>query len=187
MITIVSGLPRSGTSLMMQMLAAAGLPILTDGIRQPDQDNPKGYFEWEKVAHLCSRPEIMNEAEGKAVKVISRLLHCLPQGHEYKVIFMRRAFAQVVMSQQLMLMHRHGKIDSLHESMEMNLEKHIWNVIEWSAKHPELNFWFVNYRELVTTPDLEVRCLRLFLGLPINKQESMAACVDPSLYHQRVK
>ena len=77
MITIVSGLPRSGTSMMMQMLAAGGMPILTDDKRQPDEDNPRGYFEWEPVTRLCKEPELIDQAEGKAVKVVSRLVRCL--------------------------------------------------------------------------------------------------------------
>src|SRR6202162_4319783 len=87
MITIVSGLPRSGTSLMMQMLAAGGVSILTDGERQADTDNPRGYYEWERIKLLRQEPGCIDEAEGKAVKVISQLLFALPGGREYKVIF----------------------------------------------------------------------------------------------------
>ena len=99
MITIVSGLPRSGTSLMMQMLAAGGVPILSDGERVADADNPRGYCEWEKVKLLPKTPDLIAEAEGKAVKVISQLLFSLPLSHEYKVIFLRRPLEEVVASQ----------------------------------------------------------------------------------------
>ena len=68
MIAIVSGLPRSGTSLMMQMLAAGGMPVLSDGERQADTDNPKGYFEWERIKRLPKDPACIVEAEGKVVK-----------------------------------------------------------------------------------------------------------------------
>src|SRR3954467_14439576 len=87
-ITIVSGLPRSGTSLMMQMLAAGGLAPLSDGERKADTDNPRGYLEWERIKQLPKEPSLIAEAEGKVVKVISQLLLALPDGHEYRVIFM---------------------------------------------------------------------------------------------------
>jgi hypothetical protein len=98
MITIVSGLPRSGTSLMMQMLAAGGMPILSDGERQADADNPRGYLEWERIKQLPKDPACIAEAEGKCVKVISLLLLSLPEGHEYRVIFMQRPLAEVLAS-----------------------------------------------------------------------------------------
>ena len=96
MITIVSGLPRSGTSLMMQMLAAGGLPILSDGERKADTDNPRGYLEWERIKQLPKEPALIAEAEGKVVKVISQLLLSLPDGHEYRVVFMQRPLPEVL-------------------------------------------------------------------------------------------
>src|SRR5208282_620889 len=106
MITIVSGLPRSGTSLMMQMLAAGGMLILSDGERHADVDNPRGYLEWERIKQLPKDPACIAEAEGKVVKVISRLLLSLPEGHEYRVIFMQRPIAEVLASQDVMLRNR---------------------------------------------------------------------------------
>ena len=90
MITIVSGLPRSGTSLMMQMLRAGGLPVLSDGERKADSDNPKGYLEWERIKQLPKEPSLIGEAENKVVKVISQLILALPEGHEYRIVFMQR-------------------------------------------------------------------------------------------------
>src|ERR1035438_10685994 len=90
MIAIVSGLPRSGTSLMMQMLDAGGLPVLSDGERKADTDNQKGYLEWERIKQLPKDPGVIAEAEGKAVKVISQLMLSLPMEYEYRVIFMQR-------------------------------------------------------------------------------------------------
>src|ERR1700727_3952883 len=98
MITIVSGLPRSGTSLMMQMLAAGGLMPLSDGERKADTDNPKGYLEWERVKQLPKDPSVIAEAEGKVVKVISQLVLSLPAGHAYKIIFMQRPLPAVLKS-----------------------------------------------------------------------------------------
>jgi len=106
MITIVSGLPRSGTSLMMQMLAAGGMPVLSDGERKADTDNPKGYLEWERVKQLPKDPSLIAEAEGKVVKVISQLMLSLPDGHEYRIVFMQRPLAEVMKSQDEMLKRR---------------------------------------------------------------------------------
>ena len=106
MITIVSGLPRSGTSLMMQMLAAGGMTALSDGERKADTDNPKGYLEWERIKQLPKQPDLIAEAEGKVVKVISQLILSLPDGHEYKVVFMQRPLPEVLKSQEEMLKRR---------------------------------------------------------------------------------
>src|ERR1700723_3759963 len=105
-ITIVSGLPRSGTSLMMQMLSAGGMPVVTDGERVADEDNPRGYFEWERVKLLPQQPELIAEAEGKAVKVISQLLFSLPADRDYRIIFMERPLTEVVASQAEMIRRR---------------------------------------------------------------------------------
>src|SRR5277367_4222601 len=106
MITIVSGLPRSGTSLMMQMLTAGGLSAVSDGERQADTDNPKGYLEWERIKQLPKDPKLIAEAEGKVVKVISQLILSLPEGHEYRIVFMQRPLPEVMKSQDEMLRRR---------------------------------------------------------------------------------
>src|SRR5450432_3057856 len=102
-ITVVSGLPRSGTSLMMQMLAAGGMPLLTDQIRAPDQDNPRGYFEFERVKQIKRDQAWLGSAVGKAVKIIHLLLYDLPPNRNYRVIFMRRNIEEVLISQRKML------------------------------------------------------------------------------------
>ena len=111
MIIIVSGLPRSGTSLMMQMLAAGGMPILSDGERKADTDNPKGYMEWERIKQLPKEPGLIAEGEGKVVKVISQLLLSLPPAYQYRVIFMQRPLPEVMASQDEML-RRRGTYDA---------------------------------------------------------------------------
>src|SRR5947208_15012411 len=105
-ITIVTGLPRSGTSVMMQMLSAGGLPPLTDGLRQPDEDNPRGYFEFEPVKQIRRDTAWLQLAVGKAVKMVHLLLPELPldQNHRYRVIMMRRDLSDVLASQNKMLM-----------------------------------------------------------------------------------
>src|SRR6188768_3994121 len=103
-IVVVSGLPRSGTSMMMQMLQAGGLEILTDAVRTPDGSNPKGYLEFEAVKDLDKPPPPwLAGARGKAVKIVSSLVRWLPEGHDYRVIFMRRNLDEVILSQNKML------------------------------------------------------------------------------------
>src|ERR1700733_6156368 len=129
MITIVSGLPRSGTSLMMQMLDAGGLPVLADGERKPDPDNPKGYLEWERIKQLPKDPSVIAEAEGKAVKVISQLILSLPAGHEYRILFMQRPLPEVLKSQDEML-RRRGNVEQTGASsaLEEAFQRHLIEV-----------------------------------------------------------
>jgi len=134
MITIVSGLPRSGTSLMMQMLNAGGLPVLSDGERQADTDNPKGYLEWERIKQLPKDPSLIAEAEGKVVKVISQLLLSLPSDHEYRVVFMQRPLPEVLKPQEEML-RRRGNADSSTSTsaIEEVFQRHLIEVNKWLA------------------------------------------------------
>src|SRR5262245_31379692 len=105
-ITIVSGLPRSGTSMMMRMLEKGGIPVLTDGLRKADDDNPLGYYEFEPVKRLDKDASWLNDAYNKAVKIIFIFLYRLPPEHKYKVLFMKRNLDEVVASQKMMLRRR---------------------------------------------------------------------------------
>src|SRR5687768_8758894 len=113
-IVVVSGLPRSGTSMAMKMLEAGGLSVVTDGLRTPDEDNPKGYYEDERVKRLHKEPDKtwLHEARGKVVKIISFLLKSLPPDHNYKVVLMQRNLREIVASQNKMLA-RLGKPNDL--------------------------------------------------------------------------
>src|SRR4029450_2106899 len=114
MIVVVSGLPRSGTSLMMQMLQAGGMPLLTDDLRPPDADNPNGYWEYEPVKRLHQDNSWIRKAEGKALKAVSGSLHYLPPQPTYKILFMQRPMQEVLASQTVMLERRgqqSGKAD----------------------------------------------------------------------------
>src|ERR1700726_2361410 len=131
MITIVSGLPRSGTSLMMQMLASGGMSVLTDQRRKPDIDNPRGYCEWEPIKLLPKEPNLIDEAEGKAVKVVSQLLLSLPAGRSYKVIFMERPLPEVLASQDEMLKRR-GSIQAVDAALLTSaFRDHMRGVVAW--------------------------------------------------------
>src|SRR5690242_17167448 len=132
MITIVSGLPRSGTSLMMQMLVAGGMTAVSDGERKADADNPKGYLEWERIKQLPKDPSLIADAEGKVVKVISQLLLSLPPGHEYRVVFMQRPLPEVMASQEEMLRRRGTYDPSVDTSAVVNaFRDHLYKVHTW--------------------------------------------------------
>jgi hypothetical protein len=185
MITIVSGLPRSGTSLMMQMLAAGGLMLLADGRRHEDLDNPRGYFEWEKAKSLPREPRCIGEAEGKVVKVISSLLASLPAEFSYRVIFMERSLAEVVASQSAMIRRLGTQPSGLPaEAMERALDTHLKQVKASLRCRPEMSFCWVSHQELLQNPQPVCENLQRFLGIPLDVP-AMAAQVDPSLYRQR--
>jgi len=139
MITIVSGLPRSGTSLMMQMLVAGGMMPLSDGERVADADDPRGYLEWERIKTLPKDPGCIAEAEGKVVKVISRLLLALPPGYDYRVIFMQRPLPEVLASQDQM-MRRRGtfKEGANSTAIAVAFEKHLREVHAWMESKPNV-------------------------------------------------
>src|SRR5262245_15575927 len=102
-IIVVSGLPRSGTSLMMQMLDNGGIEVVTDNVRAADTDNPRGYYELEKVKRVKQDASWLPQARGKAFKMVSQLLYDLPASERYLVVFMERDFDEMLLSQEKML------------------------------------------------------------------------------------
>jgi len=187
MITIVSGLPRSGTSLMMQMLAAGGVPILSDGERRADADNPRGYLEWERIKQLPKNPGCIAEAEGKAVKVISQLLLSLPAGHEYRVIFMQRPLPEVMASQDEML-RRRGTFDPGEDTsvVARAFQDHLSDVYAWLNSKPYVKVSRVQYHAVLNEPKAVAETVAKFLALPLDVT-AMTQQVDGTLYRQRRK
>ena len=184
-IIIVSGLPRSGTSMMMRMLAEGGLPILTDELRRPDDDNPRGYFELEVVRQLKEgNIDWLKEANGKAVKIISSLLEYLPQEYQYKIIFMERDPGETLVSQKKMLDHRGQTSKLSDEAMEEQFHKHLAAMKPWLVRQPNMDVLYVNYNALMTEPKLLCDKVTNFLGLPLNEAQ-MLAVPDPELYRNR--
>jgi hypothetical protein len=185
MITIVSGLPRSGTSLMMQMLVAGGMTPLSDGERRADEDNPRGYLEWERIKQLPKDPACIAEAEGKVVKVISQLLLALPAGHEYRVIFMQRSMAEVLASQDQMLRRRGTYKEGADQAaVSAAFEKHLREVYAWMEGKPYVKSLRVAYHDaLHQTKEIALQ-LEQFLGIRLNV-EAMIQQVDGSLYRNR--
>jgi hypothetical protein len=185
MITIVSGLPRSGTSLMMQMLAAGGMPVLSDGERQADVDNPRGYLEWERIKQLPKDPASIAEAEGKAVKVVSRLLLSLPYGHEYRVIFMQRPLPEVLASQEVMLRHRGtAKPATSTSAIAMAFESHLKEVDAWLDSKSYLKILRIPYHDVLHDAEDIGQKLVQFLEISLNV-EAMTRQVDATLYRNR--
>ncbi len=185
MITIVSGLPRSGTSLMMQMLVAGGMSPLTDGERAADTDNPRGYLEWERIKQLPNDPNCIAEAEGRVVKVISRLLLSLPAGHEYRVIFMQRPMPEVLASQDQMLRRRGTyKEGADPAAVAAAFEKHLSEVYAWLSCKAYVRSLRVPYHDLLTKPIEVGRQISEFLGIDL-KIDAMARQVDVSLFRNR--
>jgi hypothetical protein len=185
MITIVSGVPRSGTSVMMQMLVAGGLMPLADGQRGADLNNPRGYFEWEKAKSLPREPALIAEAEGKVVKVISMLLFSLPNTFSYKVIFMERALAEVAASQAAMLQNLGTRGRSIStEAMARALEAHVRQVKASLRLRPEMAVCWMDHQQVLRAPYASAITLQDFLGVQLDPR-AMASQVDLSLYRQQ--
>ena len=185
-ITIVSGLPRSGTSMMMKMLEAGGLPPLTDNLRTADEDNPKGYYEFERVKQLPKGDVAwLPDAQGKVVKVIAALLPYLPGGNHYRVVFIQRAMPEVLASQRQMLIRRGEDPNKIPDDVIAKLfEKHLKQVNEWVSQQLNVERLDVNYNEILKNPQPFIDQIDAFLGGQLDKAK-MAAVVDPSLHRQR--
>ncbi len=185
-ITVVSGLPRSGTSLMMKMLEAGGLPVMQDGIREADRDNPKGYYEFERVKQMDKGDTAwMADAQGKVVKIISALLkHMLPE-YEYRVIFMRRHMKEILASQRKMLVHRGEDAERMDdEKLGELFEKHMAQVFAWLGQQPNVRYIQVHYNDLLADPVAYARQVDEFLDCRLDEQK-MIEMVDPKLYRNR--
>jgi len=173
--------------MAMQMLAAAGVPVVTDGIRRAGEDNPKGYFEDERVKDLHKENEDRSwtrDARGKAIKIISFLLKDLPETNNYKVIFMKRALPEVLASQKKMLERRKEVDESGDDRMVELWENHLWRV-SYLLKHAgQFESLEIAYSDVIGDPLREARRIRDFLELKADP-EKMAAAVDESLYRNR--
>jgi hypothetical protein len=185
-ITVVSGLPRSGTSMMMQILAAGGLPVVTDEQRTADDDNPKGYYELERVKALKQGDTAwLDQAGGKCVKVISYLLQSLPPTYSYKVIFMQREMAEVLASQKQMLIRRGEPTDKTSDAvMASYFERHLAEVEAWLAKQKNFQVCTIPYAGLLEQPQQHIQQVIAFLGLALD-EEAMLGVPDQNLHRQR--
>lgn len=185
-ITVVSGLPRSGTSLMMRMLEAGGIPVLVDNLRTADTDNPNGYYELERVKKLpTGDTEWLADGRGKVVKIISFLLNTLPAEHRYRIVFMERSLPEVLASQQKMLVHRDESNDELSDEKATELfTAHLAQVKGWLSGQSNMEVCFVNYGEMVKDPSPNVAQLNAFFDDGLD-MAAMLEIVDPNLYRNR--
>jgi len=185
MITIVSGLPRSGTSLMMQMLAAGGMPILSDGERKADSDNPRGYLEWERIKQLPRDPGCIVEAEGKVVKVFALLLLSLPEGHEYRVLFMQRPLGEVLASQKTMIQNR-GTAGGNAAIMPTALESISGMARTWLDSKAYVKTLRIPYHDVLNDTRTISEKIAQFLETKLDV-DAMSRQVDATLYRNRSK
>jgi hypothetical protein len=188
MIIIVSGLPRSGTSMLMNILKENSIEILEDKTKEADEYNPKGYFEFQPVSEL---PEgnitWLEQAEGKAVKVTSYFLHHLPAKYEYKVLFMERKIEEIVKSQQKTVAEEGKKFHKKEiKMMEDYFQDHIKQTKTWISLQPNFTVRYLSYNRIIENPKQFLPLISEFLELEL-KEESFTKIVDSSLYKERVK
>ena len=186
-VVIVSGLPRSGTSMLMAMIAAGGLETVVDGIREADDDNPRGYHELERVKELDKDGDTtwLDEAHGKCVKVISFLLQHLPDKHHYKIVFVRRNLQEVLSSQQKML-ERRGEAPGHSDDKEMArmFAAHLSKVEQQLKNRSNCEVLYVEHRATLQTPSEVALKVGQFLGDRLDV-EKMTSVVDDQLYRNR--
>jgi hypothetical protein len=184
-VTIVTGVPRSGTSLVMQMLAAGGLPIASDGVRRADPDNPRGYFELEAARSLARDASWLPGIAGRAVKLVHTLLPSLPPDLRYRVLLVRRRLDEVLASQRVMLARR-GSAPELAEDARLLpvLEEQLAGLERWLTAREDLVWLGIEYAELLADPDRVAARINGFLGGGLD-EGAMAECVDPALHHER--
>ena len=185
--TVVSGVPRSGTSLGMQMLAAGGLPVLRDDARPPDADNPRGYYEYEPVKRLAACSSWIAGARGRAVKVIHLLVPKLPSAIAYRVVLMRRPLAEVIASQDAMLARRGGAPEDALPAGRLAevYEAQLGELRAWVGAARERALLELDFHALLADPGAGAAALDDFLGGGLDRA-AMAAAVDPALRRQRL-
>jgi hypothetical protein len=185
-IIVVSGLPRSGTSMMMRMLEQGGLDLVTDGLRTSDEDNPKGYYEVEMVKGLKKQQDKtwIAAAEGKVIKVVSSLLKDLPPNYRYEVIFMNRNIDEVIASQNKMIARRGETAETSDEQIRQLYAQHLSSIKAWLAKQGNFRVLEVSYNEAMQHPGSQAERVRDFLARSLDVAK-MSQAIDEQLYRNR--
>ena len=185
-IIVVSGLPRSGTSMMMKMLAEGGVPVVSDSIRSADEDNPNGYFEFEPVKALAGgRYDWLEGADQKTVKIVSALLEHLPAKYHYKILFMERETKEILASQQKMLVRRSEESKTGDAEMEAQFREHLAAIKYWLARQPNMEVLYVDYNKLVAKPDDYCQEIADFIAIPVDVAR-MLSVPNERLYRNRL-
>ena len=188
-VIVVSGLPRSGTSMMMRMLEAGGVEPFTDGARAADVDNPEGYYEFRRVMDLERDPDKswVRQARGRALKVISFLLRHLPDDNAYRIVYMRRHLDEVLRSQDKMLDRRGFAAPGADlEAMKEAYRNDIVAARLFARNQPHMEMLEVQYAEAVADPAATARIVNGFFGGALDEAK-MAAAVNAQLYRNRAK
>jgi hypothetical protein len=184
-VNVVSGLPRSGTSMMMRMIGAGGIEPLTDGVRGPDDDNPLGYAEFEAVKRTREDASWVGQAPGRVVKLVHLLLRDLPPAFHYRVVLMDRDLDEVLASQRAMLERSRktgGRVDP--QVLKKVFAAQLAGVRAWLGAQPNFSVLEVSYNQVMQDPLAQARRVAEFLGIP-GRAGDMAAAVEPSLYRQK--
>lgn len=180
-ILVVSGLPRSGTSMMMQLIATTGISIVTDEIRSADISNPKGYYEYEPVKKLMQNNSWMPQIKGKCVKIIAQLIPFMQPDLKYKIIFMKRDIDEVLTSQNVML----GKKDApVNPVIKDTFQKQLEKVYQWMQSHSQVELLEIDYKDAIEDPEKVAKAVNLFLGGNYD-EEKMKTAISPDLYRNR--
>jgi len=185
-ITIVSGLPRSGTSMMMKILDAGGKEVVIDNIRKADEDNPKGYYEFERVKKIKTDSSWLNDTHGKAFKMVSMLLFDLPLDRQYKIVYMKRNLNEILVSQNRMLERMDRKNEVGDEEMKILFTKLQNQAEDWLKRQKNFDTLYISYNEIMENPNNNMDTINQFLGGGLNTKK-MLTVVDPTLYRNREK
>jgi Sulfotransferase domain len=182
-VTIVSGLPRSGTSMMMRMLALGGIEPLTDNVREGDSRNPHGYFEWESIKHRKDYVKWMDAAAGKSLKAVSRFIKYLPATHCYDILFMHRTIDDVLTSQVDIAAHFSGAVWSAKRTRRLKTvyQRHVDDTLTWIEKRPNMRVCELQYEIVLDEPTQEVRRICDFLTGRVLLEKEMLSAIDPAL------
>jgi hypothetical protein len=184
-IAIVSGLPRSGTSMMMKMLEAGGMEVVGDEVRKADIDNPKGYYELERVKKIKEDASWLDGMQGKAVKMVSMLLYDLPPDKTYSIIFMKRNIEEILASQRKMLQRRGEEAGGDDKELGRAFRQHLEELEKWMGGQDNMRVLYLNYNDMVSDPGDSIQEVNRFLGGGLDVQK-MLGVVDESLYRNRV-
>ena len=182
---VVSGLPRSGTSMMMRMLEAGGVNLVVDNVRDADDDNPKGYYEDERIKNLKEDNSWLKNLDDKAVKIISLLLYHLPKTKEYKIIFMLRDMKEILLAQKRMLQRQNDKTNDIDdEILSDKFNDHLKKIKKWIKQQDHIECLYVDYHDVIKQPLKNAERVRHFLNKDLNVA-LMAQAVDEKLYRNR--
>ena len=179
-VTIVCGLQRSGTSLIMQMLEAGGVQVMKSDHKPADIHNPKGYYELSEAQLLAQGAGFLKHCTGKAVKVYAHFLPHLPPDYNYKIIYIHRDVYEIIKSQNIM----GGNTGAAHFSTAQALENRREKALGWIRQTPGISLLELDYREVVNHPEIHAESIASFMESELNIHD-MTMAVDKSLYRQK--